>query len=219
MSVETFFTILTLLVLAMVPIVSAQSVEPVYSPGDFFNYEYTTSFSQGNRFCTVKVFLTVRVTSVNYPLVEYSVGDYRKISLTGDCEVFGLTLELLENSFREDTGIDRLNVDPSPSYIGFFANPSYTGEFSHSYQLNTGVSNGSAKYVNGVLTRYVERTDAFFSNSVSILELLSTNVYYKVNPYLVSMSTAAGTISLILGSIMISRTVRIRALSELREHF
>jgi hypothetical protein len=53
MSVETFFTILTLLVLAMVPIVSAQSVEPVYSPGDFFNYEYTTSFSQGNRFCTV----------------------------------------------------------------------------------------------------------------------------------------------------------------------
>jgi len=70
MSVETFFpTILTLLVLAMVSIVSAQSVEPVYSLGDFFKYEYITSFSQGNRFCTVKVFLTVGVTSVKHPLV------------------------------------------------------------------------------------------------------------------------------------------------------
>ncbi|MFZ8791835.1 MAG: hypothetical protein ACO2OS_06185 [Thermosphaera aggregans] len=87
-SVETFLTILTLLVLAMVPIVSAQSAEPVYNPGNFSNYENTTSFSQSNRFCTVKVFLTVRVTSVKYPLVEYSVGDYRKISFTGDCEVF-----------------------------------------------------------------------------------------------------------------------------------
>ena len=106
------------------------------------------------------------------------MGDYRKISVTGDCEVFGLPLELVENSFREDAGIDRLNVDPSPSYIGFFANQSYTGEFSHSYQLNMGVSNVSAKYVNGVLTRYVERTDTFSFNSVSILELLSINVYY-----------------------------------------
>jgi hypothetical protein len=43
MSFETFFTILTLLVLAMVPIVSAQSVEPVYGPGDFSNYEHTAS--------------------------------------------------------------------------------------------------------------------------------------------------------------------------------
>jgi hypothetical protein len=75
----------------------------------------------------VKVFLTVRVTSVKYPLIEYSVGNYRKISLTGDCEVFGLTLKLVENGFTDDTGIDRLNVDPSPSYIGFFANPSYSG--------------------------------------------------------------------------------------------
>jgi len=90
-------------------------VEPVHGPGDFFNYEYTTSFSRGNRFFTVKVFLTVRVTSVKCPLVEYCVGDYRKISFIGDCEVFGLSLELVESSFREDTGIDRLNVDPSPS--------------------------------------------------------------------------------------------------------
>ncbi|QOR94840.1 hypothetical protein IMZ38_02665 [Thermosphaera chiliense] len=204
MSAKSCFTILTLLFLAMASTASAQGVEPVYGPGDFFNYEYTVTLSRSNQFCTVKVFLTVRVESVSYPFVEYSIGDHRRIRLTGDCEVFGLSLEMVENSFRDSKGVDRLDAEPSSSYIGFFANPSYTGEFAESYQAATGFSNVTAKYVNGVLIRYVELTETFFFNSVAILELLSTSAYYRVNPALAPMGLAAVTVGFTLGLIAIT---------------
>uniref|UniRef100_A0A7C2FYK0 Uncharacterized protein n=1 Tax=Thermosphaera aggregans TaxID=54254 RepID=A0A7C2FYK0_9CREN len=211
MSAKICFTILTLLILALASTANAQTVEPVYGPGDFFNYEYTITLSRSSQFCTVKVFLTVRVESVSYPFVKYSIGDYRRISLTGDCEAFGLTLNIVENSFRDDKGVDRLDAEPSSSYIGFFANPSYTGEFVESYQASTGFSNVSAKYVNGVLTRYVERTETLFFNSVSMLELLSTSVYYRVNPTIVPMGSAAATVGFTLGLLAIASVRKSRS--------
>ncbi|MEM0506067.1 MAG: hypothetical protein QXW58_02260 [Thermosphaera sp.] len=187
---------LILAVTVLTVAVHAWADQPVFKTQDSFRYSYVVAFSRSNFSCVVRAFFTVKVVDITPPLVEYTVGDYTGVTLTGECGEFGLTREAVEMGLREYTSVDRLDLNPYTEYIGFFANPSYTGEFTDRYPILGGGASIMAKYVKGVLTRYSERLETPLYESALEINLVSSNVYFSLYPSSLAIMLAGITVTL-----------------------
>ena len=162
-------TVLLVLVFLTVPVLLAESTQPVYKVGDYFIYNFKITGPSGT--CTIKYNVKIVVTRIEYPYVYYSA-TRTNIETSGNCPP-----ELIPSEGYTTTGRDRIDVGPEKIESGlFFVDPSYSGDYSYSTEREDVKVTGKVKYKNGVLISGTEEYESSMGKLSINVELVETSV-------------------------------------------
>ena len=145
--IQTKFLVIALLtlLLLLVPVFTAETPQPIYKVGDYFTYKAKrTTTSQGET-CTIEFNGKIVVTSIEYPYVYYNI-TYTNIKTSGNCPP-----EEIPSEGYTTTDHSRIDVKPWGSWLYFFVDPSYSGDYTYSTEMWGAKVTATAKYKNGVL--------------------------------------------------------------------
>lgn len=114
--------------------------------------------------------MKIVVTRIDYPYVYYNI-TYTNIETSGNCPSEGIPSEGYTT-----TDHSRIDVKPGGSWLYFFVDPSYSGDYSNSTEVWGGKLTVTAKYKNGVLISGTMEYESSMGKSFINVELVETNI-------------------------------------------
>jgi hypothetical protein len=142
----------------------------VYKVGDYFTYKEKDTITSQNGTCTIEYNAKIVVTRIDYPYVYYNI-TYTNIKTSGNCPP-----ELIPSEGYTITRQWRIDVKPEGTWLPYFVDPSYSGDYSYSTEMWGVKATATAKYKNGVLISGTVEYESSMEKSSINAELVETSV-------------------------------------------